>query len=68
MFSCTEVDVSLKDLPGHLRSPQDLDLYHFMIATDTDYITKQFLLVHKPQVRKTLPLAGPLASVLTKKP
>lgn len=65
MFSCTEVDVSLKDVPGHLRSPQDLDLYHFMIATDTDYITKQFLLVHKPQVRT---LAGPLASVLTKKP
>lgn len=61
-----EVDVSLKDLPRHLRSPQDFELYHFTIGTDTDYIPTQFRLVHKPQVTKTLPLAGPLASVLTK--
>lgn len=62
-----ERDVSLKDLPGHSRSPQDLELHNFMAATVIDYITKQFLLVHEPQIRKILPLAGSLASMLTKK-
>lgn len=45
-------DVSLKDLPGHLRYPQDLELHHFMVASVIDYITNQFLLVHEPQIRK----------------
>lgn len=61
-----EWGVSLKDSQGHLRSPQDSELNCFMVAIVIDYTTNQFLLVQEPQIRKILPLAGPLASILTK--